>query len=595
MGTAATTPALPLPPAVNRRLDAIDPRLVLAAAMVVCTGLIFWLAGDRIFAIDEWEYVVNRGEWTVENILRPANAHLLAVPLIFYKALLSIFGAESHLPFTILSVVLHLGTVTLVYVLLARRLGEWLALLPALLLLFYGAGWEVMINTAAMQNQFGIIAGLGMLLCLDRRDRRGDVAAGVLLTISMASFTIGLAFAAAAAVRIVADRIDSRRTLGRLVLVAVPVALYAAWYLWARQFDQSNLSLYSVGSLPSGVFDQLSAIGAGITGVFRPTGAPDIGDSLALIDGRTALLAFGLIVLLILRLRLRPLPDAAAWSGLALFVAYLVLIAIGLDEAREPNASRYVYMGTVLLLVCAGGLLAGVRVGRGWLLGACLILAVSLIANVAQIRAGGKFFEEESTLNEAELAALELSRETVSPDYVLEADFPHDVYPHRDLLFPARDYFEMTERFGSPALSEAELAATTEEARELADEIFLGIGAITVAPGAPPAGEAEPPAVTDAINAEVETGGRGCVTTTAADPGPHYVVIDVPPGGFSFESDARPSRLALRRYSSGVGIDLAPTGGEGTVAIGADASPRPWQALFALDAPTEICSLGDAG
>ena len=590
MGAPAATP-LPFPAAVNRRLDALDPRWILAAAYAVCTGLILWFAGDRIFAIDEWDYVVNRREWTLENIVRPTNAHLLAVPLVVYKGLLSVFGADSHLPFTILSIVLHLGTVTMVYVLLSRPLGRWVALLPALLVLFLGAGWEVMVNTAAMQNQFGIIAGLGMLLCLERGDRRGDVAAGILLAISLASFTIGLAFAAAATVRLLADRVTAGATLRRLAIVAIPVALYAGWYLWARQFDQVSLSAYSISSLPSGIFDQLSAIGAGVTGLFRQTVAPEAGDSTVTVDGRTAVLALVLLVLLVLRLRVPPRPGPAAWSWLALLVAYLLLIAIGLDEARFPNASRYVYMGTVLLVVAAGGLLAGVRITRPWLLATIALLALSLLANVAAIRSGGRFLEDESALNEAELAALELSRATVDPNYVLEADFPEAVNPYKDLTFPARDYFAMTDELGSPALTEPELAAAGEGPRDIADEVFAGIGGIAVGEG-PARGSGEPPAVSEQLGAEVETRGA-CLDVRAAEPGaPFGVVAELRPGGFLYASPSPPESVELRRYGS-AGVPLDAAAAAGTVAIPMDASPRPWQAVLALRSPTRICSLGE--
>ncbi len=576
-------------PDILRRLH---PGAVLAAAMLVAAGLILLWAGDRTFGLDEWDYVINRGDWTLNNLLRPANGHLLALPLLVYKGLLSAFGATSHLPFTLLTVVLHLTVSGLVYVIAARRIGPWPALLPAVLILFLGAGWEVMLNTGAMQNQFGMAAGLGMLLCLDRGDRRGDVLAGILLAVSLASFTIGVAFAAGAIVRLVLDR-PERPDPRRFALVAVPVIAYAVWFVWARQYPGTGISAYSLGSLAGGVFDQVNGITAGLTGLFRQTGAPDLSTSLILDVDRTTFLALALIALLVFRVLRPPAPSRAAWSALTVLVAYLLLIGAGLDELRVADASRYVYMGSVLLLVSFVELIAGFTMKRGWVLAATAAVAVSLLGNVAQINTGGNFFEGDSALNRAELTALELTRDTVPPAFIVEGDLKPGIYPHGDLLFPAADYFPVADRFGSPAYTEEELVTAPEEARGAADAALVGALGITVAPGPAAGSEGSGPAptVVNALNAEISTDGS-CLTARPLGPGPLYLTTELAPGGFTFDSQSKPTLLGLRRFAAGDPVELA-AGPAGTVAIPADASARPWQGLFGFPGDVSICSIGE--
>ena len=98
----------------------------------------------------------------------------------------------------------------------------------------------------------------------------------------------------------------------------------------------------------------------------------------------------------------------------------MTLIALGLSDLRHADASRYAYMLTVLLMLAGSDLLAGVRIARGWIYGALAVFAFSIVANVAQIRTAGTFFEQESDYNRAELGALELAGPDASPNYVPE-------------------------------------------------------------------------------------------------------------------------------------------------------------------------------
>ncbi len=479
----------------------------------------------------------------------------------------------------------------MVYAIAARRLGAWVGLLPALLILFYGAGWEVLVNTAAMQNQIATAAGLGMLLALDRGDRRGDVLAGALLAISLASFTVGLAFAVGAALRILVERADGR-SLRRLAVVAVPVAVYLVWFAWAQKYDQGTLSAFSVGSIASGVFDQVSAGLAGVTGLFRLTGAPTIGETLILDVSRTSALVFALAAAIGWRIFRGPRLTPAAWAAVGTLGAYLLLVAVGLDELRGPTASRYAYMFTVLLMVVGSELLAGIRIARAWVYAATVALFFSLLANVAEIRTAGQFFEQESAYNRAELGAMELVRPEVPPAFAAESQGKYGVLPHQDLLFAAGDYFEAVDRFGSPADTPEEIAAAPDYAREAADGVLFRALALSVGP--PEHGVADGPIAPPVVlNATVERRGS-CVHLTPEAEGDYYAAFDVAPGGISYDGSAAPASIKLGRFVEPPSIPLPTAAPGGTIHFPADGYGGPWRVAFQMREPTTFCQLPPA-
>ena len=72
--------------------------------------------------------------------------------------------------------------------------GELPALAPALVLLFFGSSWQMIITGLGFNVVFSVAMGLGALLALERGDRIGDLLACGLLLVSVATLSIGLAF-----------------------------------------------------------------------------------------------------------------------------------------------------------------------------------------------------------------------------------------------------------------------------------------------------------------------------------------------------------------------------------------------------------------
>ena len=155
----------------------------------------------------------------------PPDKYLIAFPLLVYKALFETFGMDSYRPYRVIGILLVLLCAGLLFVLLRRWLPERFAVPPTLLMLFFGAGSEVVVTPVRIPSQIALAAGLGMMLALERRDRRGDLTAMILLVISLGSHPLGISFAAAGAVMIILSSRDGWR---RLWVIVIPGALFAA-------------------------------------------------------------------------------------------------------------------------------------------------------------------------------------------------------------------------------------------------------------------------------------------------------------------------------------------------------------------------------
>ena len=156
------------------------------------------------------------------------NKYFLPVPLALYDAMFNVFGLAADVPYRIVVTALVLLCGGLFFALVRRRVGDLMALPPTLLLLFFGSGSETTLTAIRIPSLIAVAAGLGTLLVLERRDRRGDLAAAALLTIAVASHPIGLSFLAASVV-LIAARPAAKRWRAAWV-VAIPAAVFAAWW-----------------------------------------------------------------------------------------------------------------------------------------------------------------------------------------------------------------------------------------------------------------------------------------------------------------------------------------------------------------------------
>ncbi len=231
------------------------------------------------------------------------------------------------------------AVVGLVFELARRRVGAAAALAPCIVLLFLGFAreqllWPLDFNTAA-----SLAAGLGAVLAIEREDRRGDVLACVLLAVSIAMIELGLAFALGIALWLVISRPRPASStawlhLRRAWIVAIPVVLYAAWYVWARKFGQSETHSGNAHLLPETFMHGAAAAMGSLTGTNPIVAGTYVGSVTWF--GRALAVAAG--VALLVRLWGRQLPRTI-WVWLPVLGVYWGLLAIAAGRPKAPATS----------------------------------------------------------------------------------------------------------------------------------------------------------------------------------------------------------------------------------------------------------------
>src|SRR5262249_53104513 len=229
------------------------PVQVLLAAAVAASGALLLVLGSRLtFLLDDWEFLLYRPGVSAHSVLDPHNEHIVVLPVLIYKAITATFGISSALPFRVASTALFLAGCVVLFFYLRTRVGDWLALLGTVAILFLGAAWEDLLWAFQIGFMGSIACGLGALLALERRDPFGDGLACALLTGSILFSSLGIPFLAGAAVALALRGEGWRR---HMYVIAIPAAIYAAWWHgWGHTGDNS-LSAHNAANTAEFVAD----------------------------------------------------------------------------------------------------------------------------------------------------------------------------------------------------------------------------------------------------------------------------------------------------------------------------------------------------
>lgn len=541
------------------------PLPLLGLALAVSTALLLVLDSDLTFFQDSWAFLMHRQGSSLDDFLAPHNEHIVVIPVILQKLLLEVFGMGSSMPEFVLLTLTLAVTAVLLYVYVRRRLGDWPALFAAALVLFLGPASQVLLWPFEIALVGSTMTGVAMLLALEREDRPGDLAACLLLVVSIGFSSLGLAFAVGAGV----DVLQRRRVRGfwrRLYVPAIPVALYAVWYLGWGHEAQSNFALANLPKVPFYVAEGLAASLAALTGISALTDSVDQRPWEGL-----ALLALLLVLLGWWLWTRRPGIPARFWPAAAAATTFWVLGALNQGAGREAEASRYLHFGAVLVLMMAADLLKGARFGR-WALAAAAAIVVAICAvNLRPLLDGHDYFREQAVLTRADLGAMEIAERTISPYFSL---LPEIAGTPSLIDVSALEYFPAERAHGSPAYSPAELVAAPEAGRVQADIVLS---------------QALP------LSTVVEAGAvlrprRGCVTIAPGSVrplpiGPGVTRIGVTPGPAAEFSLRRFARRGFPVPTAG-----APGGSVTELRVPADRSPRPWLLRIVASQETVVCT-----
>jgi hypothetical protein len=560
------------------RVEELDPSRValvlLALAMAASAALILWLERGTTFMSDEWSWAVASGLGSFEDLFKPINQHLLLIPLSLAKAFLSIWGM-SLVPFQIAQLAGVIGCSAALYLYSRPRIGPLAALAPAMVPLFMGTATSVLLQPLlGVQAIYPLAFGIGALVAVERGDRAGDIAACVLLTLSLASFSSGVAFLAGVAVFVLLSE-DRRR---RSWVWLVPLLLFAAVRIWGMQFHSGEgPQLSNVPALPFYFVDSLAAVATSLFGRGEIVGKGP-GASLFVfgfsLDDATKTLFFAAVEAAVIAFaarrvwRRRPVP-AALWAAIAALVTLWVSQGLAVGEARMPGENRYLLQGAVLVVLVAVEVARGARLSRLGLGALLAVVLVGIAGNLPRFREGRDAIVYHAPRNLAYTGVMELGRESGDPEFVPVVETPIAA-PAGALGISAGDYLELADRYGAIGYSPREILEQDEEIRHGADEVavsYLGLAA-TEAPALPR---------------------RGC---TRLAPAPAGEVVNLPPGGVLLRSDTA-STVALRRFADRpvVRIGNVRAGRPAELRVPADSSPLPWELWVVEEAAVTVCPL----
>ena len=556
--------------------------------MAVAAVFAFDLVSGLTFHRDEWAFIVDRQGAGADTLLEPYNEHPILLPLLLFKGLFNTVGLESYWPYQALVIGLHLLVCGLLFEFARHRVGDALAAVPALIMLFFGPGWENIVWPTQIVFSIPLSAALGALLLLERDSPRADLAASGLLVIAFASGSLGVPVAAGAGAYLL---LGDRRWRRLLRVVAVPGALYAAWLL---AYSPSNTVEPA---------DQLSAL----PGFLLDRIGGNLASLLSLDDSWAWALTAALAVLVVLRVARHPRSERMLLALLAMSLSYWVLLGLFRPEALA-SLSRYLYPGALFLLLIATELARGVRLRGPGLAAAYVVTAVVVIANVHELEDGADRLRQYSDYVGASLGALELASAQVEPDYAPEPLIaPHVV---------AGDYLAAVAQFGSPAATPDEIVGRSPSVRREADIVLtraLGLG-LENAPIQAGGGE---PAVARLTGGRLARAPAGCVRFEPEPAGSIEVRFAAP--GLALRAGDGRATMRLRRFAEGYGPDDAPAEAElfpdgGGLSVFGSALPlplvlelppaqatalripaddfrRPWHARVTTDTPTVVCGL----
>ncbi|HEY2055909.1 MAG TPA: hypothetical protein VGH14_18400 [Solirubrobacterales bacterium] len=428
--------------------------------MAAAAALIVVISWKFTFFQDEWLFILFRRDWSAESLFYPHNEHLVVFQAVIDKLCYQIFGLGNNRPEMFLMTATWVACAALYYVWARKRIDPRLAVIGATMLLFFGAAWQTSLWPFEMVFTAPIVLGVIVLLLLERADRRADVWACVLLSLSVGFGSLWISFGAAALAEIVYSH--RRRGWKRLYLVLVPGLLYLIWYAKYGHDAEHHLTLENVLMAPTYVFDGLAnsvgaLLGLGSSGISAPV-STDWGSAILL-----ALIGLGSW-----RIYRRGMP-AAAWPVLAALLSYWLLAAFDYIPGREATSPRYVYSGAYFALMMVTTLIGRNRLGGRAILITAAIAVLTILPNLSILREGQEYFARESALTKGDLGALEIARDTVSPEFKLT----NEVAGTASLeAVTAGLYFEVEAQYSPAGYSPAELTAAPEIARHWADVVL---------------------------------------------------------------------------------------------------------------------------
>lgn len=458
----------------NRLREAIrrQPWLWLLGGLFLLSAVLLLAFRANIgFFLDDWYLVLLRdgaSDWML-----PHNQHIIILPAAIYELSLSLFGMHA-LPLHLLALTLFLTSILLLFFWMRPLIGDPASVIGCAIMLFLGAATGDLIFAFQIGFFGSVVGGLGALILLRRDTARADIAACLLLVISMLCSTLMAPFFVAVAVQLLyrkGSRAELSAALRDSWIVLIPFVLYLVWSLGWNQDGSHYVTLENALKAPLYLLSALGFSAASLTGLFPLRAVID--NFFWAIPG--LIVAAGFVQVL----RRRGSVPPEFLIGLAAAVAFWLLCALNYTAAREFFTSRYQYPSVLFLLMMLVGAFRGLRPDSRQLRWLGAFAALSIVINVAAIfyafNETYKPYEERNLVN---LAAVDITSRTVDPDFMV------GVGTGAGAQVTAGEYLSAADRYGRPeGVNEDTLTNASESNREMLDRLLVFALPVEVVPG----------------------------------------------------------------------------------------------------------------
>jgi len=408
---------------------------------------LMYLGRGNNFFFDEWMFVVSRRGLSADALLSPHNGHLSALPALAFMVLLKFFGLNHYEAFRFAAVIVHLSVALMASLLVRKNYGWSIGMTVFVVIGLMGAGWQNIFWGFQIGFMGSLFFFLLSLYLLDKGRTQNGSLSFLLSSISLACSLLcaGLGVAGLAVIALLCFiSADRQRTWW---IPVGPAAMYVIWYL---KYGTSQAKLSALHGVPLYASESASGSSAGFFGVDQMWGALIVG----------ALFYFCAQPSIRQRLTMRSI------ALIAFAIVFWTMVGLSRTAVWEPNASRYLYVGIVALVVGVLDIIfvseAAIPLSLSQKAGAVLVAFLAVWGSHASLVQGAQWLKIEGDIVSAELAVVMMHRESLDPLIAVD--------PAHAPMLTVGPYLAAVDDLGSSAaIDPQELPTASEQARLGAD------------------------------------------------------------------------------------------------------------------------------
>jgi len=336
---------------------------------------------DQWFFGDEWDFLAHRGLSGADlSLWEPHTEHWSTVPILIYRALYSLYGVRTYVPYVVVLVLFHLAVAHLLWrLLLQAGVDRTIATAVAAVFVFLGAGYENLLWAFQIGFIGSVALGMACLLLVNHDGRWGarDYAGWAVSIVGLMFSGVSVTMVTVAGLAVLMRR--GRRHAA--LTVSVPGAVYLTWFFLTgnQNVGDEERTLDDVFKYPEYIWNGLR------TAIEATVGFP----------GGGAVILLGLAAFLLRQGERSRGPAAPAFAcalGALMLFAIIATGRAGLG-IESSGASRYTYL-VIALAVPAMGLALAELVGHDGVATAGRRAAVCLLLLFVGVHNAGLLVEK---------------------------------------------------------------------------------------------------------------------------------------------------------------------------------------------------------